>query len=78
VPSLDALVERVRPFRPFLQTVGLAGFADDELPGVASRLGTLGVTRFAPIRDMPWPPATWHHDGRGPLRELVRWIDLER
>jgi hypothetical protein len=78
VPSLDALVELVRPFRPFLQTVGLAGFPDEELASVASRLGTLGVTRLAPIRDMPWPPATWHHDGRGPLRELVRWIDLER
>jgi hypothetical protein len=77
-PSLDALIDLVRPFSPLLQTVGLAGFADEELAAVASRLGTLGVTRFAPIRDMPWPPATWHHDGRGPLRELVRWIDLER
>jgi hypothetical protein len=26
---------------------------------------------------MPWPPPEWHHDGASPLRELVRWVDLE-
>jgi hypothetical protein len=26
---------------------------------------------------MPWLPVAGHHDGRGPLSELVRWVDLE-
>jgi hypothetical protein len=29
------------------------------------------------LPEMPWPPATWRHDGRDPLRELVSWTDLE-
>lgn len=26
---------------------------------------------------MPQPAAGWHHDGRGSLAALVRWVDLE-
>jgi acyl-CoA reductase-like NAD-dependent aldehyde dehydrogenase len=75
--SVDALITEVRPFRRLLQTVGLAGFEGDELQSVAAALAEVGVTRFAPIDAMPWPPVDWHHDGRGPLRELVGWVDLE-
>jgi hypothetical protein len=78
VGGVDALLDAVRPFGRFLQTVGVAGFPDDALLDLATRLGHAGATRIAPIGAMPWPPVTWHHDGRGPLRELVRWIDLER
>jgi hypothetical protein len=74
--SIDDVIERARPFGPFLQTVGVHGFAGETMD-LATRLGEIGVTRITPIRDMPWPPVSWHHDGRGPLRELVRWIDLE-
>jgi hypothetical protein len=75
VPSLDDLADVTRPVRHWLQTVGVAGFHDsDEL---ARRLGAMGATRITPIAAMPWPPVAWHHDGRGPLTELVRWLDLE-
>lgn len=77
VPDLDTLIGIVRPFGKSLQTVGLTGFAADELIHAASSLGDAGATRITTIADMPWPPPTWHHDGRGPLQELVRWIDLE-
>jgi hypothetical protein len=76
-PTLEALLDHVRPFGRFLQTVGIAGFAGDRRADVAARLGAVGATRITAISAMPWPPVTWHHDGRGPLRELVRWIDLE-
>ncbi|HEX6309034.1 MAG TPA: acyl-CoA reductase [Longimicrobiales bacterium] len=77
VPDLPTLLAILPPFRSLLQTVGLAGFAGDERVAAAAALADTGVTRISTIGDMPWPPPTWHHDGRGPLQELVRWVDLE-
>jgi hypothetical protein len=77
VASLDELIPLVSPFGRFLQTVGVAGF-DDRIEEVAARLGDIGASRVTTLAAMPWPPVHWHHDGRGPLRELVRWVDLER
>jgi hypothetical protein len=76
VPDLAALIRTVAPFGALLQTVGIAGFDPDRLE-TAAALGDLGATRITSIAEMPWPPPAWHHDGRGPLRELVRWADLE-
>ncbi|MBD0320994.1 MAG: hypothetical protein ICV87_11715, partial [Gemmatimonadetes bacterium] len=45
---------------------------------LAASLARAGVARVAALGNMAWPPQTWHHDGRPPLRELVRWCDLER
>jgi hypothetical protein len=77
VPDLSVLLRIVAPFHGLLQTVGVAGFDPDHLPLAAAALADAGATRITPIADMPWPPPAWHHDGRGPLRELVRWADLE-
>ena len=77
VASLHALAVLLEPFQEFLQTAGVAGFSGDELNHVATALADIGVSRVAPLSAMPWPPVTWHHDGRGPLRELVHWVDLE-
>jgi hypothetical protein len=44
---------------------------------LADRLARVGVTRVTSFRTLPWPPPEWHHDGGEPLRELVRWVDLE-
>jgi hypothetical protein len=38
---------------------------------------SLGVSRFCPAGRMQFPPLTWHHDGRAPLGDMVRWIDIE-
>jgi hypothetical protein len=71
--DVPALVER---FGPFLQTVGV-----DASPGeartLAAALARIGVARVTPLGNMAWPPPAWHHDGRPPLRELVRWCDFE-
>ncbi|CAN5887301.1 acyl-CoA reductase [soil metagenome] len=92
VAAFEDVLRFVRPFGRYLQTVGVAGFgemkgfgegtAPDRDAGwwierVAAELGEIGATRVAPIRAMPWPPVDWQHDGRGPLRELTRWLDLE-
>jgi len=76
LPELGDVVNAVRPFAALLQTAGVAG-AGDRLLDLAERLGRIGVSRVTDLERMPWPPPTWHHDGRGPLRELVRWTDLD-
>jgi hypothetical protein len=74
--EVTEVLERVAPVGPHLQTVGVAGLGG-RLQEVATALGRLGASRVAPFASVPFPPAWWHHDGRGPLGELVRWVDLE-
>ncbi len=76
VRSLVQVPPLLEPVRGLLQSVGLAGAAHraGEL-GLA--LGDLGVSRLAPLAELPWPPPQAHHDGASPLGELVRWIDIE-
>jgi acyl-CoA reductase-like NAD-dependent aldehyde dehydrogenase len=76
VDDLAAVPDLVRPYGPVLQTVGIAAPAA-RLEGLAAALGRLGASRITPLDRMPWPPAGWHHDGRPPLGDLVRWCDLE-
>lgn len=75
--SVQDLVARLRPIGHFLQTVGVAGFDARQAEQLAIAVAAVGATRVSPIAAMPWPPPAWHHDGNGPLRELVRWLDLE-
>ncbi|MSR35305.1 MAG: hypothetical protein EXR95_01505 [Gemmatimonadetes bacterium] len=70
---VPALLER---WRRHLQTVGVAGL-DDRLGEVAEGLGRAGATRICGLADVAFPPPWWHHDGRGPLTSLLRWVDLE-
>ncbi len=66
----------VRPHARLLQSCALAGF-EDRTDAVATALARAGASRITTFRELPWPPPAWHHDGAGPLRELVRWTDLE-
>ncbi len=59
-----------------LQTVGVAGLGDRE-GALREALARLGVSRVAPLAEVPWPPPWWHHDGSGPLRALTHWTDWE-
>lgn len=70
VPSLLA------PFRGHLQTVALAGIGE-ESEALAEALARVGATRITSFDAMPFPPPGWHHDGRGALEDLVRWVGLE-
>ncbi len=76
VDDLKSVAEWVRPFAPYLQTVGLTG-GGGRVVAVAEALSDVGVSRVAPLGDLPFPPPWWHHDGTGPLEALIRWVDLE-
>lgn len=76
IENLDAIPDLVAPHRELLQTVAIAGAAD-RLEPLAARLAQAGAARITSFEAMPWPPPEWHHDGRGPLNELLRWVDLE-
>lgn len=62
---------------PHLQSVGHAGLGD-RLPEVAEILGRAGAARIVPFSALAFPPPWWMHDGQGPLRALVRWVETER
>lgn len=74
--DLAQLPTHLEPYRAYLQTVGVAA-SPVRRRDVAGRLGAIGVSRVTTIEAMPWPPPAWHHDGQEPLRELLRWTDLE-
>lgn len=74
--ELEDVVALVRSYARYLQTVGIAA-REDRRAALAERLGRAGACRITDLERMPWPPAAWHHDGQEPLRELVRWVDLE-
>lgn len=76
IASMKALRERTAPLRHLLQTVGVAG-SPERRRAIAGWLGEMGASRIVPFGKMAWPPSTWHHDGRPPLTELLRWCDLE-
>ncbi|MBV9598996.1 MAG: acyl-CoA reductase [Chloroflexi bacterium] len=70
VPRLAAGVRR------YLQTCGVAA-SSDRTRALALGLGRLGLDRVCPLGRMGDVAATWHHDGRFNLLELLRWTDLE-
>jgi len=78
VPVDDAktVPSRLRPLSGHLQTAAVTG-CGDRLEDLADALAEVGVTRIAPFDQAPFPPPWWHHDGRGPLRALVDWVDLD-
>lgn len=77
VPDVGELPARLRPLGAHLQTVGLAGCGAVRSRELADALAHVGASRVTSFGDVPFPPPWWHHDGRGPLRALVRWTDLE-
>jgi hypothetical protein len=76
VPDLDAAVTALEAAGAWLQSVAVAA-PQDQLDALAHRLAAAGATRVTTFHRIPWPPPHWHHDGSGPLMELVRWVDLE-
>ena len=74
--DLEDLPRLVEPVRRYVQTAGIA--ATEARLGVAAEiLANCGVDRICPLGQMGDPPATWHHDGRFNLLDLLRFTDLE-
>lgn len=76
VPSLDSVLESVRPFGKFLQAVAVA-MGENEARRIAEELGQIGVSRVCPVGQLQLPPVEWSQDGKHLVAELVRWCDLE-
>jgi hypothetical protein len=74
--ELEDVVRHLAPFGRYLQTVGVAA-SPGRRAALAEPLGRLGASRITTLEATPWPPPAWHHDGQEPLRELLRWVDLE-
>lgn len=74
--SLEGAVDLLRPFARYLQTVGVEA-TRERAASLAESFGRVGASRITGLEGMPWPAPSWHHDGQEPLRELVRWTDLE-
>jgi hypothetical protein len=76
IAGVEEVVTQLRPLAGMLQTVGFAA-GTSAAATIADDLTALGVSRITSLGAMPWPPPAWSHDGASPLRELVRWADLE-
>jgi hypothetical protein len=76
VEGIEDVEQLLVPVRRYLQTAGVA-CAPERLHRWAGVLGRCGVDRICAVGQMPDPAAGWHHDGRGSLAALVRWVDLE-
>ncbi len=75
--DFEELASRLAADGRHLQSVGYAGL-EERLGAIAAALGHAGAARVVPIERLSFPPPWWLHDGRGPLRELVRWVETER
>jgi hypothetical protein len=76
VDTVQDAIATLADWAPYLQTVGMVGLEDRGI-GFAERLARLGVSRVSTLEGVPWPRPWWHHDGSGPLQDLVRWTDVE-
>ncbi len=73
VASLDDGLHALHAHRALLQTAAVAG-ADTAL---LRRFAQSGFTRVTSFARMAWPDPASHHDGRGPLTELLRFSVVE-
>lgn len=76
IDSLEKVPDLLAPIGAQIQSVAVAA-SDERRFLLAEKLARIGATRITSFERLPWPPAHWHHDGRGPLHELLRWVDLE-
>ncbi|BCU79066.1 acyl-CoA reductase [Luteolibacter sp. LG18] len=71
LPPAGRLHEALGPETAHLSTVAIHPYTD----ALADRLEPLSAPRVCPLGQSQQPPFFWHHDGRMPLADLVRWRD---
>lgn len=76
VPDAEDVPGLLAPLGRHLQSVAVAGLGL-RTAAVAEALARVGALRVTSFEGQPFPPPWWHHDGSGPLRALMRWVDLE-
>lgn len=76
VASVEALVATLGRGAPYLQALAVGG-PRALRARLAERLAPSGLNRVCAPGHLQRPPLAWSHDGRGCLRPLVRWTDVE-
>lgn len=76
VDDAEQVPPLLEPYRHVLQSAAVAGLGD-RTADIARRLARAGVSRITDFQRLPWPAPHDLHDGRGPLRELIQWSQLE-
>lgn len=76
VPSVEAVAGLITPFRGYMQSVGVGGFAADR-QAIARALGHLRVARVTELGKMLSSETGSPHDGTFPMRELVNFVGVE-
>lgn len=76
VDDADRVPPLLAPYRHVLQSAALDGLGH-RTESIARLLARAGVSRITDFQRLPWPAPHDLHDGRGPLRELLRWAQLE-
>tara|TARA_B100000676_G_scaffold302885_1_gene352559 strand:- start:697 stop:2037 length:1341 start_codon:yes stop_codon:yes gene_type:complete len=89
LPSLPGRSLRIRPVQNLedvpsllgescrhIQSVGYA-VDEDRVNDLAVLFGRVGASRVVPFDGMSFPPAWWLHDGQGPLRALIGWVEVQ-
>jgi hypothetical protein len=77
VETLDEVFDQLAPFRPYLQSCGIA-VKPGRLFTLARKLGEQGVDRVSALGEMNRARPGWHHDGQFNLLNLLRFIDIEK
>lgn len=76
LPDVDRLPELLRPHRRLVQTIGIAAEPERRV-AVAEACAEAGADRVCPVGQMGDVLATWHHDGRFGVLDLLRFTDLD-
>ncbi len=76
VEHIEEALHVLEPVRESVSTIGLAA-SETRMRELALPLAQWGMPRICALGQMQRPPLSWHHDGRPPLGELIRWSDLE-
>lgn len=77
INDISEIPTLVLPIQENLQSVGVA-LLPERVDELGLQLGRMGVSRVCQLGTMYRPPTAWCHDGRMPLLDLIRWLDLER
>jgi hypothetical protein len=76
VSDLQDAIEVLRPYRYYLQSVGIE-LPKGRLEAFANRLAELGGTRLTQVGRMSSGKLGSPHDGSYPLQEFIQWASLE-
>lgn len=74
--AVEDVPPRISSLRRHLQSVCVVGMGE-RMERLSLDLAGAGASRITDFASAPFPPPEWHHDGRGALEVLVRWVDLE-